>query len=251
TNTLVILSQLGHRCRWGGVWVDEADAQLILADLAAHEIDISGCRIESQGKMPTSYITLNQSNGSRTIIHYRNLTEFSWADFQRIDLSTVDWIHFEGRNVAETRQMLQWCCQQQPHIRLSLEVEKPRPQIETLFAFVEVLLFSRVWAQHCGYQQAPSFLQAMRAIVAQAQLICAWGAQGSYALTTAGALIHAPAFPPPQIIDTIGAGDTFNAGIIDSLSRHANVQQALEYANRLAGYKCGQLGLVIKDYPEL
>ena len=33
TNTLVVLSQLGHVCEWAGVWVDEPDAEIVRADL--------------------------------------------------------------------------------------------------------------------------------------------------------------------------------------------------------------------------
>ncbi len=69
TNSLVVLSQLGHCCTWGGVWVDEPDGQRILKDLADSAVDTSHCRVESQGKVPTSYIILNQRSGSRTIVH--------------------------------------------------------------------------------------------------------------------------------------------------------------------------------------
>ena len=41
TNTLTVLSQLGHQCHWGGVLIDEADSQFILDDLALSNINIS------------------------------------------------------------------------------------------------------------------------------------------------------------------------------------------------------------------
>ena len=81
TNTLVVLSQLGHCCTWGGVWVDEPDGQRILDDLTHYGINTNPCRVETQGKAPTSYIILNQKNGSRTIVHYRNLLEFNHRSF--------------------------------------------------------------------------------------------------------------------------------------------------------------------------
>jgi ketohexokinase len=250
TNTLVVLSQLGNRCTWGGVCVDEPDGRLILADLADYAIDTRFCRIESQGKVPTSYIILNQNNGSRSIVHYRDLPEFNFADFQAINLSQFDWLHFEGRNIAETASMLEHAQHICPNIPVSLEVEKPRPDIEKLFNKVNILLFSKGFAENLGYNDAALFLQTMQQQAPQAILICAWGNKGATALDTDGSLWHSPAYPPQQIVDTLGAGDTFNAAIIDSLCRKQDLATALNYACRLAGKKCGVIGFDLKENNE-
>ena len=51
-----------------------------------------------------------------------------------------------------------------------------------------------------------------------------------------------PSFPPKQLIDTLGAGDTFNAAIIHMMSRGASVRESVTYACKLAGTKCGMEG---------
>lgn len=243
TNTLVVLSQRGHECAWGGVLADEPDGARILADLAKHRVDTRHCRVERTGKVPTSYIALNRRNGSRTIIHYRDLPEFGFEDFARIDPSSFDWIHFEGRNVAETERMLAHLCRHHPHIPRSVEIEKPRPGIERLFVGADALLFSKGYAAHRACADPFDFLHAMRHEAPGADLVCAWGADGAYALTRVDQALHSPACPPRQIVDTLGAGDTFNAGIIDALVRGAGLAHALQEACCLAGMKCGQLGL--------
>lgn len=43
TNTLVGLSQLGHQCSWGGVWIDDLHSQPILTDLKQYAIDMRFC----------------------------------------------------------------------------------------------------------------------------------------------------------------------------------------------------------------
>lgn len=50
-------------------------------------------------------------------------------------------------------------------------------------------------------------------------LICAWAEEGADALGPDGRLLHSDAFPPPRVVDTLGAGDTFNASVIFSLSQ--------------------------------
>ncbi len=242
-NTLVVLSQLGHRCQWGGTLGSDFAAGLVTEDLKAHGIDLGACRAYREGRTPTSYIVHSTRTGSRTIIHYRDLPEFSREDFARIPLDGLDWIHFEGRNIAETALMLQRTKQAHPAIPCSLEVEKPRPEIESLFGRADVLLFSRDYAQHQGYDDARAFLQYLRPRFPHADLICAWGEEGASGMDRQGKMSSSASCPPPVLVDTLGAGDTFNAAIIDAFLRRYTMEEALRHACHLAGMKCGHQGL--------
>jgi ketohexokinase len=242
SNSLVVLSQLGHRCAWSGVLADEPDGRRVLDDLARHAIDVSHCRVEPAGKVPTSYVALNQRTGSRTIIHYRDLPELGFEDFVKIDLTSFHWLHFEGRDVEETARMLQWARAEWPELPCSVEVEKPRPGIEGLFGYADLLLFSRAYAQDRGFSDPRAFLREVRLEAPHPRLACAWGAEGAYGIDKGGTEVSAPAFPPPTVVDTLGAGDAFNAGVIDGLLRGLPLATALTEANRLAGKKCGQHG---------
>lgn len=250
TNTLVVLSQLGHACAWAGVIAEEPDAARIEADLAAYHIDRTHCRRErgeSAGdpgwKMPTSYIVHNTENGSRTIVHYRDLPEYDAESFFRIDLGPYDWLHFEGRNIADTRRMLERARAVRPGLSISLEVEKPRPEIERVFALADVLLVSRHYANARGYTEPLDVLRAVRTEAPDADLICAWGERGAFALDRQGQVHAEPAHVPPRVVDTLGAGDTFHAGVIDAYLRGLPLTAALKAGCVLAGKKCGRIGL--------
>ena len=245
TNTLVVLSQLGHYCSWGGTLGDDPASQTILADLRRYHIDHSLCRQVAQGKTPTSCILQNASNGSRTIVHYRELPEYSFEDFCSIPLDHFDWLHFEGRNVPATKQMLQHAKDLAPRLPRSLEVEKPHPGIESLLPLADLLLFSQDYAKASGCEDPRQFLQTQRRHHTAADLVCAWGAAGAYGLSRLGAASHHPATPPLTVIDTLGAGDTFNAGMIDALSRGTSLATALQHACDLAGASCARQGLKI------
>lgn len=52
----------------------------------------------------------------------------------------------------------------------------------------------------------------------RAVLICAWAEKGAEALGPDGVVVHSDAFPPESLVDTLGAGDTFNAAVIFTLS---------------------------------
>ncbi len=242
TNTLVVLSHLGHQCVWCGTVANEPDAHHILKDLDRHGIDYSNCRTAAQGKVPTSYITLSQQQGTRTIVHYRDLPEYDFSSFTHVDLSGYDWFHFEGRNVDDTERMIRLARNRSPQTPLSVEIEKPRPTIAKLFPLADVLLFSRVYAQSTGFGDPGLFLKHIRSDIAAADLVCTWGDHGAYALGHGPNLLHCAAFPPPRVVDTLGAGDTFNAGFIDARLGGAALAEALTAACCLAGKKTGRLG---------
>lgn len=50
-------------------------------------------------------------------------------------------------------------------------------------------------------------------------LICAWGEEGASARAACGTVVRSPAYPPERVIDTLGAGDTFNAAVLYYLNK--------------------------------
>ena len=245
TNTLTVLSQLGHACHWAGVLADEPDARRIERELQKYNINTDAVARLAEGKVPTSYITHSLETGSRTIVHHRDLPEYSFEQFQQIELNPFDWLHFEGRNVDETLKMLHWLREKQPALHCSIEVEKERDNIEALFEYADILLFSKPFAEGRGFDDAESFLNAMQPKAPDTHLICTWGDEGAWALDVSGEIFDSPSFPPDQVVDTLGAGDTFNAGIIDSCVKNRGLHEALTAACKLAGRKCGIEGLAI------
>jgi ketohexokinase len=241
-NTLVILRQLGHTCSWAGMLVDTAEGRYIRDELEAHGIDTTASRLAGSGSVPVSSILLNAGTGSRTIIHFRDLPEYSFTDFKSLDLQSFDWLHFEGRNVESLRTMLHWSRVRYPSIPCSLEIEKPRSGIEDLFGLAQVLLFSQTYAASRGYADPADLLQSVHREFPDADLFCTWGVEGAVSLNREGRFRHEAAYAPHRVIDTLGAGDTFNAGVIDGYLARRDAVTILRQACVLAGRKCGQTG---------
>ncbi len=243
TNTLVTLAQLGHRCAWAGTLGDDAASEQILADLGRHGVDASRCVRHAGGHTPTSYVTLSRESGSRTIVHYRDLPELSALAFSPFELDRFDWVHFEGRDPDQTATMLRDLAARHPELPVSLEVEKPRPGVERLFDGPRVLIFSRVYAVSRGYADPVRFLADQWSGVSAERLFLAWGEGGAYGQARGGPVRHARSYAPSRVVDTLGAGDVFNAALIDGLLAGIALDALLERANRLAGHKCGRRGL--------
>jgi ketohexokinase len=244
-NTLAVLAQLGRRCAWVGTLADDPDAGFIRADLAERGIRCDQAVQIPRTTTPTSYIVLSRANGSRTIVHHRDLPELSAADFARVPLAGLDWVHFEGRNPPETARMLERTRREAPAASISVELEKPRPGIESLLGAADLLLIGRQFAlAQAGYGADPAaLLRGLAGRTGARMLVLGWGAEGAWLLVSGDEPRLIPAVPPARVVDTLGAGDVLNAGVIDGLIRGMTPDQALAGAVRLAGIKCGRMGL--------
>lgn len=247
TNSLCVLAGLGHACDWAGTLGEDFAAGLIEQDLRGQGVGLETVKRIPRGASPCSLIYLAEATASRTISHYRDLPELDAGHFRALPLDGYDWLHFEGRAVNETRAMLQDARRRAPRATRSLEIEKPRENIESLFPLAEVLLFSRQYALARGFDQAPRLLRALHHEYPGTLLVCAWGEQGAWLRAPDdGDCRHVPAQPPPRVLDTRGAGDVFNAAFIHARLLGHEPEAAVRQACRMAGEKCGRHGLRVK-----
>jgi len=243
-NTVAVLAQLGHRCAWAGTWADEPDGHWILADLEARGVRTDPAVRVASGKSPTSYITLARDTGSRTIVHYRDLPELTAGELQAGALTAYRWVHLEARpHTDEIRRMQRLVRAHNPGASVSLEVEKPRSGLERCLQDPDVVLFSGDYARGQGFDDPEAFLRSLDPAAVPGLKVCTWGEGGAAALDNGARLHRVAAHPPERVVDTVGAGDTFNAGLIDALLHDHSPYEALEAAVQLAGRKCGQHGL--------
>lgn len=246
SNTAVVLSKLNHQCFWAGTCVDpqfgDKDSHILINDLQQHRIELDYVQFTAQGKVPTSYISLSRLSGSRTICHYRDLPEFPFEAFKNIPLKDFDWFHFEGRNIKHTAKMMQLCSEKSPNTPISLEIEKNRSDIESLISSASLILFSKDYAKSLGYTDARSFCQDKSREHPKQLIFCAWGKSG------AGAAFKQNFYWQDgfkvKTINSLGAGDVFNAAIIHQQLKQASIPASLFLGCRLAADKCAKKELI-------
>ncbi|BBP45490.1 hypothetical protein THMIRHAS_08630 [Thiosulfatimonas sediminis] len=242
-NTLYVLNQLGHATSICTTAATDSESKQLISGMQDHGIDCTHIQKFIQGSTPNSIVTLNAHNGSRTIVHYRDLPEVSFEFFAKIEIENFDWLHFEGRNIENLQGMLnisKTFLDKQP---ISLEVEKPRENIEALLPLANLVIFSHHYAIAKQFTDAVQLLEAMSQLAPNSNLVCTWGAKGVWLKAINNSIEHIPAIPVNPVIDTLGAGDTFNAGLIHQLLNGNSLSEACKFANQLAAQKIQKRGL--------
>eukprot|EP00117_Sycon_ciliatum_P033566 scpid37739/ scgid25807/ Ketohexokinase; Hepatic fructokinase len=252
SNSSCVMCQLpGARC-WllSTLASDGFETEFVQRDLEQNGVKLDYCVRHDDCRLPTSYVVLSQATGSRTIVHYRKLPNLDFADFDRIPLEHFSWVHFEARNMTEVSKMIEKLtrhqqCQPDQRLTISVEVEKTRRETYPLMGMADVVFISKEVAQDLGRNDAKSAVVQLHSLHCRkdAKLICAWGSCGADGFSQSEGHVHCDAFPPESLVDTLGAGDTFNAGVLYGLESGASLFESIQLGCWLAGRKCGRLGV--------
>lgn len=259
STSAVVAAQCGIRTTWLGTLpsAGSADSALILGDLAAHGVGAAAAHRGAVARAPTSYVTLSASTGTRTIAHHRgDLDELGIGDLPDWGGAAYDWVHLEGR--AGARGAIEAAARAlRPSATVaSLELEKVDAGLDDVAPLVDVVFYSREVAEHAGFDDPVAFLKDRAAALGDGPrvLTCAWGAAGAAAaeITSDGAVVlsRCAAVRVGAVVDSVGAGDTFNGAFVAARLRNATVGDALRVACVVAGAKVGRVGFSGLAYPD-
>ncbi|GAN11357.1 ketohexokinase [Mucor ambiguus] len=235
----------------------------LLAQLESKGVKTSSC-FYRKSPTPSCYIIQCKDTGSRTIISSNTTQDITKDEFARkVEMSSItktmsfefdarpaySWVHFEGRNVYETAAQIDWLEAKakregwRNELTISVELEKPdRPHIDILLTRGDVVFFSKLYAEKRGYDEATDFLRDFQARCKPgAILFCTWGAQGATCLFK-GDILHSSALAQAQVVDTVGAGDTFIAGVIYCMTRGHTLLTTLKFSCEMASRKVSRSG---------
>ena len=243
-NSAQILAKLGNTVELMSSFAEDSTADWMLRELSKLGVSTDYSVRHAGCSTAKSSIWLNTQNGSRTIVHYRQLPELSLTDLERVSVDQYQWIHFEGRNIESLFSYI-------PELKnlscpISLEIEKDRKGIEQLLPFVNTVIISSAYLKIINIS-AEQCLQKFRQLNSKLNIVCTLGSAGLLASDESGKLIRIAAEPVDKVVDTVGAGDCFIAGLIHRLHQQHDFKSALIYANRLAAQKIQFKGLKLND----
>lgn len=256
-----MLRGLGRPCDFLGPLTSAPPfAEFLLDDMRRRGIGHADCPLYADFPVPMSSVILSERTGTRTIIHTNGgQPPLSAADFARVNLDAYAWVHFEGRQPAETVHMMERvvrynsCCSASRRITVSLDLEKTNVDFSSLLRLADVVFVGKDLAAgswHCTDMVAA--VRRLRAECAESQprlaVICPWGDRGAACADPDGAVFECEAFDGGAqktwpVIDSLGAGDTFVAAVIHALcDRPGAWRDAIRFGCRMAGGKVRHLG---------
>ncbi|XP_018400712.1 PREDICTED: ketohexokinase-like [Cyphomyrmex costatus] len=232
SNTCTVLSLIGQPCELLACLSADEHANFLQNDLRKYKIDYSHCPVINGVGCSISTIILSLNTGSRTIVHYCNLPELTLKNFEQLNLEEYSWIHFEGRHIDVTLHMIQYidnynnllnctrdrATKNRMPITISVELERSVSELLNLLPYVDVAFIAKEFAQYLGFSNMNEVICNIGQD-SKGAIICAWAEEGAIARTPCGSIVQSPAFPPLKVIDTLGAGDTFNAAALYYLNK--------------------------------
>jgi 2-dehydro-3-deoxygluconokinase len=254
-NVAVGLRRLGHRVGWISRVGDDELGHAILFRLRGEGVDLSHARTDPTA--PTGVMVRERRDiGTIEVAYYRRgsaASGLSPADLDEGYIRGARALHLTGITpalsascratvfaAAEIARASGVRVVLDPNVRLKLwSRDEARATLRDLASRSDVVLPGADEAELLTGESAPEAAARALLRLGPSLVVVKLGAAGCLAVSEAGPL-HAPALPLARVVDPIGAGDAFAAGL------HAGELRQLPLAERLGlANRCGALAITM------
>ena len=256
-NVAIGLSRLGHPARWVSVLGEDLFGQVVYRGLRGEGVDVSGVQFSSSG--PTALMVKNRrSGGEPEVFYYRAGSAMSkatpltfgedvWTDARVLYLTgitpalsancremTVDLItraSFAGIEI--------WF---DPNHRRKLWTDADaRETILPLLPKISVFSVGLSEGEMLTGKSDPRDIAYSLFCNGATQVILKTGTDGTWFFESSGS-VHVPAFPIERVIDSVGAGDGFAAGVLAARLEGLDWETSLVRGNAVGAMVCQTKG---------
>ncbi|XP_039252526.2 ketohexokinase-like [Styela clava] len=263
-NFAEVISHLGNKAEFMGTYPDiskmkqsimgSQEARYCLSELDQAGVSYEHLALRDCQSFPSTSIILSKATGTRTMAHYRGpLDELTIEDFAVLDLNKYCWIHFEDRENCDVMEKQIKIIQQhnstkklENRVSVSVELEMPEDApLTKLIPLADLIIISSYFARHLGFQSALECVANLRHQLKEGgEIVCSWGDLGAaHARNVPGDIEQlVPAVKPETVVDTLGAGDTFQAALVHARLKGLDLNSAVLFACKVASKKIASIG---------
>ena len=222
--------------------------------------DISGEFVSFSEERPTGFMMKNKvREGDPKIFYFRKgsaASGLSWKDVDRVDFSGYGFLHMTGILPAlseSTREAAYYLMQKAREAGLKVSFDPNlRPQLwpdqSTMIRVINELASQADYVFPgeaegeilCGTRD-PQAIGSFYLQRGAGMVVTKLGSRGAY-LMTAQEQVLVPGFPVEQVVDTVGAGDGFAAGVLSALMEEKTLYEAVRRGNAVGAIQVTSVG---------
>jgi sulfofructose kinase len=239
---LTACARLGWKTSYIGSFGDEEFGRLSRESVVTEGVDVTHSRVVPGATNQFAFVLVEESTGARTVLWNRDpkLTMMP-PDIPKQAVQSGRVLIVDCFETAGATQAARYA--RDAGMLTIVDVEKARPGIADLLQQIDAIIAAESFpAELTGYGDLGRALEAIEREF-HAPLVCVTlGREGSLARSH-GREIRTPAFSVTSV-DTTGAGDAFRGGFAAGCLHNpgGELEDALRYANAVAGLNCRGLG---------
>lgn len=256
-NVAIGLARLGHAARWISVVGDDPFGRMVVRGLRGEGVDVSAVQVNPCG--PTAMMVKNRRPGGEPeVFYYRRgsaMSQATCSTFSTESWSDAQALFLTGITPALSptcREMVQDLVQSAEsqgipiwldpnHRRKLWSDEDARQTLREMLPKTHIVLAGlSEGTMLTGYGDPKSIGDALLEAGAPRVIVKA-AEEGTWYFDTTET-IHAPAFPIDRIVDPVGAGDAFAAGVLSARLEGLTWEVAMRRGNALGAIACQTQG---------
>jgi 2-dehydro-3-deoxygluconokinase len=254
SNLAIALSRLGISAGWFSLIGDDEPGRLVLDRIRGEGVDTS--MVRRVPDLPTGLYLREQVGQETRVYYYRRGSAASTMSRDAFDpdyLKGAEFLHLTGITPAlsaECRDFVPWAAREARGggTRVSFDVNyrsklwpagEARAFAEEMMPHVDLLLIGDEEAAALWGREDEGLVRELAASGPR-EVVLKRGGEGSLALVD-GRVITQPAFPVEEV-DSVGAGDAFDAGYLAGHLWELDPEERLRVANAMGALSVATLG---------
>ena len=238
-NTMVACKKLGLNTGFISVCSDDHFGKLIVSSLEQEKIDISHLIIEKESTSQVAFCFSELTSGKRTIFRHRGTVSKLTENDLKIDyIQSARMLHFDLRHYKACLKAAEMV--KKSNIKIYVDAGGEITENHDLLHQADYLFFSKDRAEDLTGETDPVKMIMALSTFKNEIMGITLGQQGCIIQQKGNVRIF-PAYQQDSIVDSTGAGDAFNGGMIYAILNNLGISESVNFASAVAALSCTKL----------